>query len=154
MVEAEEEKNPEIHFATPGIWTHDLSLLSRVLYPLEHGALPNIRSAKRVVHQKFYSTLEFNQSYQSPDHLIVIFQHSTKIYHGIFFKGSDPGSGSRKLEPPRAHFTNDRLNIFSKWRFKFFLLPPPSVEMDQVTIFFELFWARSIEIELTPAIVN
>ena len=38
----EEEKSPTNHFAKAGILTHDLNLLSRALYPLDHGALPYI----------------------------------------------------------------------------------------------------------------
>ena len=37
----EEEKSPEkSHFAEPGIRTHDLLVMSRVFYPLGHGATP------------------------------------------------------------------------------------------------------------------
>ena len=35
MTEEEEEKSPKNHFAMAEIQTHNLSLLSRVLYPLD-----------------------------------------------------------------------------------------------------------------------
>ena len=38
--EEEEEKSPKNHFDMAGIQTHDISLLSHALYPLDHGALP------------------------------------------------------------------------------------------------------------------
>ena len=42
-LEEEKEKSPKNHCAMAENQTHDLSLLSRVLYPLDHGALPTIR---------------------------------------------------------------------------------------------------------------
>ena len=38
--EEEEEKSPKSHVAMAWIWTHNVSPLSRALYPLDHGALP------------------------------------------------------------------------------------------------------------------
>ena len=40
--EEEEEKSPQNHYTNTMIRTHDLSLLNRVLYPLDHGALPKL----------------------------------------------------------------------------------------------------------------
>ena len=40
--EEEDEKWPKNQFGMAGIQTHDLSLLSRLLYPLDHVALPRV----------------------------------------------------------------------------------------------------------------
>ena len=40
QISDEEENSQKNHFAVARILTHDLCLLSQVLYPLEHGDLP------------------------------------------------------------------------------------------------------------------